>query len=235
MRETPSGPTQPEHRVTQHELETEKNYWSDFYRHAEFENASTFCSLVQQIPGLPGAIIDIGAGQGRDSIAFARETNSFVIGIDRSTEGVASANRKATNNGLENKLTFIECDVTNRDKLLTVFNQARSTAPDGRVCYYMRFFLHSITEDAQEILMRTIADHAQTSDILAAEFRTDKDEFAQHEFGEAHYRRFQNANEFSSRLQNEYGWATILHEVESTGLSPYKNEDPVLYRAIAQR
>jgi len=49
-----------------------------------------------------------------------------------------------------------------------------------------------------------------------------------------HFRRFQNAAEFGRRLSSEYGFS-ILHEEEGTGLSPYRGEDPVLYRVVAAR
>ena len=45
--------------------------------------------------------------------------------------------------------------------------------------FYMRFFLHSIPADVQAGLMSTISDVARSGDVLAAEFRTDKDEALQ--------------------------------------------------------
>ena len=98
--------------------------------------------------------------------------------------------------------------------------------------FYMRFFLHAISEDVQERLLAAIDAHARPGDYFAAEFRTDKDETTSHVHTK-HYRRFQNAAEFSARLAGLR--FDILHEEEGTGLSPYKGEDPVLYRVVARR
>jgi hypothetical protein len=96
----------------------------------------------------------------------------------------------------------------------------------------MRFFLHSIPEDTQQALMASLAEDAQPGDVFAAEFRTDKDIDHTRVFGDTHYRRYQNAEEFSKQLQDEHGWEVVF-ETESRGLSPYKDEDPTLYRVIA--
>lgn len=222
-------------RVTRHETDAEKAYWADFYARADFDSGSSFSELVIGLSKSSGAIIDIGAGQGRDSLAFARGTGAFVIGIDRSLQGVQSAHHKAISDHLEGKLQFHECDVTDHDKITGIFQEARNESATGNVLYYMRFFLHSIPGETQEALLLTISQDAQPGDMFAAEFRTDKDEFSSHEFGDSHYRRYQNADLFSENLKEKYGWSNLILEVESTGLSPYKNEDPVLYRVVAIR
>lgn len=112
---------------------------------------------------------------------------------------------------------------------------AHELAGGEGVCYYMRFFLHSIPADVQDKLMSVLSDNAIDSDVLAVEFRTDKDAEQEKTFGVSHYRRYQNAEEFSRSLRDTYGWIDTLLEVESQGLSPYGEEDPVLYRVIAKR
>ena len=99
--------------------------------------------------------------------------------------------------------------------------------------FYLRFFLHSIPEEVQETLMGVIRDQARSGDVFAAEFRTDEDEKRSKVHGQ-HYRRFQNGPAFGARLEGDYGF-TVLHDEVGTGLSPYKGEDPVLYRVIARR
>jgi hypothetical protein len=108
-----------------------------------------------------------------------------------------------------------------------------TAASDDPVMFYLRFFLHSIPADVQEGLMRAISHHARPGDVLAAEFRTDKDEQNSKVHGK-HYRRFQNAVEFSRRLSGDHGFVPEYEE-ENTGLSPYQGEDPVLYRVVARR
>ncbi len=98
--------------------------------------------------------------------------------------------------------------------------------------FYLRFFLHAIPEEVQADLLKAIDAHARPGDLFAAEFRTDKDE-ATTKVHSKHYRRFQNAAEFGAARRG-YGF-TVVHEEEGTGLSPYKGEDPVLYRVVARR
>jgi hypothetical protein len=69
--------------------------------------------------------------------------------------------------------------------------------------------------------------------MLAAEFRTDKDEELTKVHAD-HYRRYQNGPMFGDALRARYGF-TIVDAVEGRGLSPYRDEDPELYRVIARK
>jgi hypothetical protein len=92
--------------------------------------------------------------------------------------------------------------------------------------------LHAIDARTQEALQDAIDAQARPGDLFVAEFRTDKDK----ELVKAHpkhFRRYQNAEEFLADLR-ERGWV-IDYDVESSGLAPWGDEDPVLCRAIARR
>ena len=107
-----------------------------------------------------------------------------------------------------------------------------ASSADEPVLFYLRFFLHSIPEGLQDSLIEVISTCARPGDTLAAEFRTEEDESASKVHGQ-HYRRFQNGPAFGDQLRDRD--FAVLHEEEGTGLSPYKGEDPVLYRVIARR
>jgi hypothetical protein len=81
--------------------------------------------------------------------------------------------------------------------------------------------------------MNAISDVSREGDFFAAEFRTEEDAETPKVYG-GHYRRYQNGKAFGAALRETYGFA-VLHEEEGRGLSPFKGEDPVLYRVIAQR
>jgi hypothetical protein len=81
--------------------------------------------------------------------------------------------------------------------------------------------------------MDVISSCVRPGDLLAAEFRTEKDEAAAKVHGQ-HYRRYQNGPAFGASLSTQHHFE-LLHEEEGTGLSPYKGEDPVLYRVVATR
>jgi hypothetical protein len=81
--------------------------------------------------------------------------------------------------------------------------------------------------------MGVVRDCAAPGDLLAAEFRTQRDA-EKSKVHRKHYRRFQDGELFGKRLATDFGF-TVLHEEEGTGLSPYRGEDPVLYRVVARR
>jgi SAM-dependent methyltransferase len=209
---------------------SEEVYWSNFYAHQVLTSGSTFFDFVVSRDDIPRTVLDIGCGDGRDTFAFAK-AGMHAIGLDRSSVGVRNAMEKAQQAGLTGSLSFVAGDVADLQSLQTIFSQVRAIASDGPVLFYMRFFLHSIPEETQRNLLTALSNAAQPRDMLAVEFRTDKDEQNHKVYGK-HYRRYQNGAAFGEALRTQYGFAT-LHEEEKTGLSPYKDEDPVLYRAIA--
>ena len=134
--------------------------------------------------------------------------------------------------GIADRVRFEVCDVAVADDVTALLAGATAD-PAVPVVFYLRFFLHAVSEDVQEMLMQTIADLARPGDMFAAEFRTDKDQARSKAFG-PHYRRFQNGPAFGRALHERYGF-DVLDEQEGTGLSVYGDEDPELYRVIARR
>lgn len=135
-------------KIQNHETNRESEYWSHFYEKNNFKRGSSFYEFINELPELPGTIVDIGCGQGRDSFAFSQSDNGRqVVGLDRSYSGVESANSQARNSSMEDRISFFECDVSDNTDLLEKLDYARSISKTGDVCYYMRFFLHSIPED----------------------------------------------------------------------------------------
>lgn len=207
-------------------------YWANFYARTEYTEGSTFYDFVNGREDTPATIIDIGCGDGRDSFAFA-SAGRRVFGMDRSHVGVKNAGKKAEVLGIAEKATFHVCDVGDVANLTSNLDEAFAASADGPVMFYLRFFLHSIPEDVQDTLMKVLGERARPGDMFAAEFRTTKDEAIAKVHGN-HYRRFQDGPAFGVTLAEKHGF-DVLFEVEGTGLSPYKGEDPELYRVIARR
>lgn len=204
-----------------------KIYWANFYAHTEYAEGSSFFRFMQRYPDMPDAVIDIGCGDGRDACAFG-VAGRHVIGIDQSPVGIQHAAARAVDTGVRDA-EFHVCDVSDQQALTSVLSAPRDR--EEPTAFYLRFFLHAITAEAQEALLTTIGSCAHPDDLLAAEFRTDKDADRTKVHGN-HYRRFQNADEFADDLERR-GWV-IEHREEETGLSPYGDEDPVLCRVVAR-
>jgi hypothetical protein len=206
-------------------------YWANFYARARYATGSTFSKFVTGYPDVPSRIIDIGCGEGRDSCAFGA-SGKRVLGVDQSQLGIDQAKKHAADLGIADRTTFDICDVTDEKRLLDILTAFVEESPEP-VVFYLRFFLHAISETAQETVLSAIASSARDGDYFAAEFRTDKDA-KNTKVHQKHYRRFQSAETFRESLVRQHRFE-VLHEEEGTGLSPYKEEDPVLYRVIARR
>jgi hypothetical protein len=210
----------------------EEVYWANFYAHTEYSSGSSFCELVDGRADTPGMVVDIGCGDGRDSCWFGM-SGRHVLGVDRSHIGIRHAAVKAESLGLADLVRFRACDVSDAAALRAVLSEARRSADGGAVVFYLRFFLHSVTEEVQETLLSVINESARPGDMFAAEFRSEADEELPKTFMK-HYRRFQSGIAFGAALRDRYGF-DVLDQIEGTGLAVYGEEDPVIYRVIAVR
>ncbi len=203
---------------------TEAKYWNSFYKDsinskkfkqpspfAEFCAESFFSSQSKKL-----RILDIGCGNGRDSIAFSALGHE-VLGIDRS-EFVEKSNPKIKN------LNFKQLEISAIDQIPLDFD-----------IIYCRFVLHSINEATQNNLLRTLFEKSNPNAIFLFEFRTDRDPLMQegdhiseNERITTHYRRFINTAKFSEIIA-EIGFKVAFF-VESNGLAKFENEDPVVAR-----
>ena len=72
-------------------------------------------------------------------------------------------------------MRFVTCDLSYFDRLAAEMRTVAATT-EGNVLFYLRFVLQALPANVQEVLLGAIADVARPGDLLAAEFRTDKDE-----------------------------------------------------------
>jgi hypothetical protein len=210
----------------------EEIYWANFYAHTHYDEGSTFFDFLKGRADTPATVIDIGCGDGRDSFSFGF-TGRTVVGLDRSHIAVRHAAKKAADLGVGDRVRFRGVDVSDTDAIRATLREILDGSPDTPVLFYLRFFLHSIPEDVQEGLLDVIDSCIRPGDEFAAEFRTDRDE-VRTKVHHKHYRRYQNGPAFGQSLRSRHAFE-LLHEQEGTGLSPYKGEDPDLYRVVARR
>ncbi len=207
-------------------------HWANFYaHHAPFPTPSPFFAALSRRADLPGTVLDIGCGDGRDAVAFAGAGRA-VLGLDWSQAALQAASSRAERAGVAERARFVRCDVTD-PKAFAAELAAAIAAADGPVLFYLRLVLGTVTDKEQQAIMAAIAAAARPGDLFAAEFRTVEDERRPKAFGR-HFRVFQDGPAFGGMLRDTLGFE-VLDEEHGTGLAPYEQEDPYLYRVVARR
>ena len=105
---------------------------------------------------------------------------------------------------------------------------------------YSRFTIHAIDRKGEEKLVKWAASNLKANGLFFVEVRSVKDEL--YGIGEAlgdnayftdHYRRFIILEELHQQFTSN--GLDIIYSIESKGLAPYKTQDPVVIRLIAQK
>lgn len=202
----------------------DKNYWEEYYKNASFESKpSSFAVFLQENYNPSGSLIELGCGNGRDSMFFGKNDIS-VLGIDQCSSATNKLNSlNATN------CQFLPRDFTNLD-----LDQKFNTI-------YSRFTLHSVDEASS---IRTINWASKTllkDGLFAIEVRSANDELfgvgkeieKDTWFTDDHARRFVRIDEIKKTLL-ENGFS-ISYEKESKGLAVYKDKDPTIIRLVCTK
>lgn len=220
-------------------LEMTANYKEDYRRDAEYWNQyyeksglgmgkpSRFALDMLQYMQKGKNLLDLGCGNGRDSIFFV-ESGLRVTGIDASEKAIELLNQyydKAEN------VIFI-CDDFVTSKAL--YQQQYDYC-------YSRFTIHAIDEKQELELLENVYNALKEEGRFFIEARSIHDDICgmgmqvgKHEYiYNNHYRRFLVREEFEERLQ-EKGFI-IEYIAEEKGFSPNRDSDPVLIRVIARK
>jgi SAM-dependent methyltransferase len=210
-----------------------QSHWTNFYHRCRPAGPSPFALTVAARPDAPHTVVDLGCGNGRDSVYFAAGGRR-VVGIDFNDLAIRQAIEAAADLAIDARPRFSVVDVTDADRMTELFAGLRDEADGEPVLFYLRFLFQALRPDAQDAVMAVIDAAARPGDQLAAEFRTTKDRDRPKHHDRPQYRRFQNGPAFGRRLVEEYRF-TVLDEVEGTGLAPHFEEDPAVYRVVARR
>lgn len=195
----------------------DKKYWNKYYKsnYIPFEQ-SNFSEFVLESLTAESSIIDIGCGNGRDSIFFAKQKLN-TTGIDQSIVAIENL-KKYENEYLKFKnLSFSE--LKNDDK----FDYA-----------YCRFIFHSINELEEESLLHWLINNINKNIFIEARVDIDQDKYMKTN----HYRRLMNVEDFSKKLK-KIGFVIESSEISnkfSLYSNNYKVEDikfnPMLARIV---
>jgi len=198
-----------------------KNFWDNYYKNKKsiFTN-SPFSKFVKKYLNENSSIIDIGCGDGRDSIYFAKN-KIFTEGVDISKKAI-EINKK-----YENKfLKFTLLDLREINRIHNIYDFA-----------YCRFLFHSISKDIEDNLLIWLSNNIKN--LIFIETRISDEEFKNAKLD--HYRRYFNEEDFKNKLKSlEF---KIIYSKASKNFSRYKKEydvkdlkhDPLLLRMIISK
>lgn len=209
---------------THHEKEKhmDKEYWEKYYeKHNEPFKPSPFAEKVKCYLEEGKSIIDLGCGNGRDTIIFGHHLKS--VGVDQCQNIVDSLN-----------------ELTKDKKYLTTSFKCGdfSNLEDHDYDYaYSRFTLHSITEEQEDRVIDWV--YRNVKDYFFIEVRSDQDKLV----GKStdHYRRFANMENLLTKLIVK-GFKIRYAEI-NRNFSRYENDynvdynenNPMLIRIIASK
>ena len=196
----------------------DKEYWEKFYeKHNKPFKPSPFSHFVCKYMDEKDSVIDLGCGNGRDSLLLASYFKVFAI--DQSKNAVDILN---------------DMIHPNLDAMCLKFGDLNDYHKFDHA--YSRFTLHSINKQSQDELFSWVRQNI--SKYFFIEVRSDEDSLVGKETD--HYRRFSNFHELIIELI-EWGFELIYCE-KSKGFSQYRPEfgvdynedDPTLIRIVCK-
>ncbi|MEL6466154.1 MAG: class I SAM-dependent methyltransferase [Pseudomonadota bacterium] len=202
------------------------DYWDAYYADKEKPAVpSQFASFILNEFRHKSRFVDIGCGDGRDSMFFAH-FNKSVLGIDGSTSAVEMCRATAGRRDLSNA-SFKTLDMNNA-ALCEQFLEEYATGWTEAIIY-ARFFLHAIDEKAQDNFLKLAAALVGKDGHVCIEFRTPRDEF-QTKVTSAHYRRYVDPLDLAENAR-AHGLSCI-YSVEGFGFAKYRSDDAYVARMI---
>jgi SAM-dependent methyltransferase len=205
------------------------DHWWPFYFGQSQETVpawpSPFAQWVHDRESQAAAIVDIGAGTGRDALWFARQGHD-VLGLDYIPAATERAGKQADAEGLPARFRTLNLyDV--RQVLALGADLAHRDEPP---VLYGRFLIHALQDAGRHNLWRIASMSLRRGGRFYLEFRTGLDAHAEHEFGE-HFRRYLEPEAVIAEIEASGG--RIEYHEAGHGLAVYKHEDPHVCRLVA--
>ena len=208
-----------------------KCHWSTFYSVIRTTIPSPFAVSIAVELSEHVNIVDVGCGNGRDSVLFA-SLGHRVLGLDIAGEAI-NADRLLVQERRLTGLEFDEVDVGAPQALehcLADFLREETAfgSKYTQVVIYARFLLHAITIEEESVLLNSLSEHLPSGAHCYFEFRTDADVRTKKQFGE-HYRRYINVERFVARATAS-DRLFCTYSVQGCGLAKFGEEDPLIGR-----
>lgn len=187
-----------------------KEYWPAYYNKYQSPiEASDFAQFVNTKIKKGSKIVDIGCGNGRDTQYF-EQCGHTVFAVD---------NVEITNFLGKN---LINCDALNLDIVSDV--------------YYSRFFIHTLSENDFDIFLKTISNIIQNGTLFietrAIDGEIKKLVTFKSPIGEEHCRMLYSVDYLQHKFNKHFKIESIS---QSNQFAKYKNENPLIIRAILKK
>ena len=196
------------------------SHWNKFYKTFNLKEETPFARFVIKKIIPKKKFLDIGCGNGRDTIFFKKKKLK-VLGLDNSKVVIKM-------NKLKDKKIFKYFNFCNKKISLNKFDYI-----------YARFFLHAINEKDEYNFFKNCKRISKQKTLIFLEFRTTKDNMfkkgkhiSKYERFYGHYRRFIDIAEFKKKLK-KFDFKLIYFKV-GIKLAIFNNDNPYICRAIIQ-
>jgi SAM-dependent methyltransferase len=203
-----------------------RDYWESFYASEAGgrvpKDASSFAQWVADREQVPGPLVDVGSGTGRDAIWFARR-GFRTVGLDYAESAVRFASSRADEEMADAR--FERLNLYHPEEVKEVGTKLAADLSPRVV--YARFVVHALEDDGRQNLWLLARTLLQAGGRSYLEFRVGSTE---HEFGE-HFRQFVRPETVSVEIEAHGG--RVEHWQVGTGLAVYKHEDPPVCRMVA--
>jgi len=215
-------------------LDEQIKYWNAFYKDSQTpSNPTSFAKYCLPLIKNNSSLLELGCGNGRDSIYFA-QNNISVYASDISSNAIENIKRHVNANNIGN-IIFINEDFTD-------FNTNRYT--ENFQAIYSRFTIHTILKEKISKVFKWSYNALSDGGLIMIETRSTKDplftsgkgSLIEHNtilYEEGHIRHFVERDELVNSLLNE-GF-DLVEDTESDNLSIYEGDNPVLLRVIARK
>lgn len=207
-------------------LRTNRKYWDAFYAKSGRKVPTTptpFARWVAQEFPSQRPLVDLGAGNCRDSRFFAKRGRREVLALDYT----AGAMRLKPVPGKR-----VTRQVMNLNDIRHVLSLGvRLSRSEEPVDLYARFLLHSLDADGRENVLRLASMSLRRGGHLFLEFRTTQDRNRRHVFP-TQKRDFLDPDDVVRLIEAAGG--RVVHREAGLGLARFDAEDPHVCRIVAR-
>lgn len=210
------------------DFDRDTDYWNQYYNLGKApEKPSVFAKWVAKQLVKGRTLLDLGCGNGRDSLYFYTGSGMNVTAVDASAEAITKLKKE----NKEDNIYFI-CD-----------DFVCSTAIfAGQYDYcYSRFSLHAINENQETEVIRNVYKVLKPGGKFFIETRSVNDEIygmgeyvgEDSYYYEGHFRRFIRIEKLLDKLK-AVGFE-IEYEAEERNFAPFENSNPLIIRVVVRK